>query len=367
MLLWLLDHFAPLLEQLEFYASGDSRVFLTARIALASVTAFLMSLLIGPFAIRWLKRRCQERIASDSDYLNELQADKDQTPTMGGLFIVASIVMAILMWGDLSNTFTLLGLFTVVSFGTLGAFDDWTKLSTTSNGIRARKKMIVQSLLAAVISGFLYMELSQIPRGLELIWPVGNSGLFLGIGFCLWAVFVMVGSSNAVNLTDGLDGLATGCSLMSGAAFAAIAYLAGHKVLSAYLSIPYIPGSGEIAIMLGALVGALLGFLWFNCYPAQVFMGDTGSLAIGSLLAFSALVTRQEILLVVIGGVFVIETLSVILQVGWFRMTGRRLIRCSPLHNHFLFKGDHEIKIVVRFWIGAAILAIVGMATLKIR
>jgi len=366
MLLWLLDHFAPLLEQLEFYSTGDSRVFLTARIALASVTSFLISLLLGPFAIRWLKRRCQERIASDSEYLNELQAEKDQTPTMGGIFIVASIVLAILMWGDLTNSFTLLGLVTVISFGTLGAVDDWTKLSTTRNGLRARQKFAIQSLLALVISGFLYLEMSAIPRGLELIWPLGNFGVSLGIGFVVWGLFVLVGSSNAVNLTDGLDGLATGCSLMSGAAFAAIAYLAGHKVLSTYLSIPYIPGSGEIAILLGALVGAMLGFLWFNCYPAQVFMGDTGSLAIGALLAFSALVTRQEILLVVIGGVFVIETLSVIFQVGWFRMTGRRLIRCSPLHNHYLFKGDHEIKIVVRFWIGAALLAIVGMASLKI-
>ncbi|MBD3675145.1 MAG: phospho-N-acetylmuramoyl-pentapeptide-transferase [Planctomycetaceae bacterium] len=367
MLLWLLDHFAPLLEQLEFYSTGDSRVFLTVRIALASVTAFLMSLLLGPFAIRWLKRRCKERIASDSEHLNELQADKDQTPTMGGLFIVASLVIAILLWGDLSNHFTLLGLFTVISFATLGAIDDWTKLSTTRNGLRARQKLAVQALLAAIISGFLYFELSSVPRGLELIWPLGNNGLYLGVGFILWALLVLVGSSNAVNLTDGLDGLATGCSLMSGAAFAAIAYLAGHKVLSSYLSITYIPGSGEIAILLGALVGAMLGFLWFNCYPAQVFMGDTGSLAIGALLAFSALVTRQEILWVVIGGIFVIETLSVIFQVGWFRMTGRRLIRCSPLHNHFLFKGDHEIKIVVRFWIGAALLAIVGMASLKIR
>lgn len=367
MLLWLLEHFAPLLEQLEIFASGDSRVFLTARIALASITSFLISLLIGPFAIRWLKRRCKERIVSDSAYLNELQADKDQTPTMGGIIIIASITTAILMWGDLTSSFALLGLFTIVSFGTLGAIDDWTKLSTNRNGLRAKQKFLVQSLLATVISGFLYRELSQIPRGLELIWPVGNAGYFLGIGFLVWAVLVLVGSSNAVNLTDGLDGLASGCSLMSGAAFAAIAYLAGHKVLSDYLSIPYIPGSGEIAILLGALVGAMLGFLWFNCYPAQVFMGDTGSLAIGALLAFSALVTRQELLLVVIGGIFVIETLSVIFQVGWFRMTGHRLIRCSPLHNHFLFKGDHEMKIVVRFWIGAAILAIIGMASLKIR
>jgi phospho-N-acetylmuramoyl-pentapeptide-transferase len=367
MLFWLLDRFAPLLEQLEFYSTGDSRVFLTARIALASVTSFLMSLLLGPFAIRWLKRRFTERIASDSERLNELQAEKNQTPTMGGIFIVASIVIALLLWGDLSNSFTLLSLFTVVSFGTLGAVDDWTKLSTNRNGLRGRQKLTIQLVLAAFTAGFLYRELSHIPQGLELIWPIGGVGLFLGIGFIAWAMFVIVGSSNAVNLTDGLDGLASGCTIMSGGAFAALAYLSGHKLLSDYLSIPYIPGSGEIAILLGALVGAMLGFLWFNCYPAQVFMGDTGSLAIGAVLALSALVTRQEVLLAVIGGIFVIETLSVILQVGWFRMTGRRLIACSPLHNHFLFKGEHEIKIVVRFWIGAALLAIVGIASLKIR
>ena len=367
MLLWLLDHFAPLLEQLEVLTTGDSRIYLTARIALASLSSFLLSVILGPFVIRWLKSHCGERIASDSEYLNELQAEKEQTPTMGGLFIVGSLVVSVLLWGDLKSSYLWMGLLTVVSFGALGAVDDWTKLSTSRNGLRAKQKLKIQSLFAAVISGLLYVQLSTVPHGLELIWPFGNAGFVLGPFFLLWSVFVMVGSSNAVNLTDGLDGLATGCSLLAGIAFAAIAYLAGHQAFSEYLSIPYIPGSGEIAILLGALVGAMLGFLWFNCYPAQVFMGDTGSLPIGALLAYSALVTRQEVLLAVIGGVFVIETLSVILQVGWFRMTGNRLIRCSPLHNHFLFKGDHELKIVVRFWIGAALFAIVGMASLKIR
>ena len=367
MLVWLLDRFAPLLERMEFYSSGDSRVFLTARIALASVTSFLMAMILGPFAIRWLKRRFTERIASDSAQLNELQKEKNQTPTMGGIFIVAAIVTALLLWGDLTSPFTHLGLFTVISFGLLGAYDDWTKLKTQRNGLKARHKFAAQLVLASIAASYLYFVMRDLPHGLELIWPVGNWGFPLGIGFILWAMFVMVGSSNAVNLTDGLDGLASGCSIVSAGAFAALAYLAGHKILADYLSIPYIPGSGEIAILLGALVGALLGFLWFNCYPAEVFMGDAGSLAIGALLALSALVTRQEVLLAVIGGVFVIETLSVILQVGWFRMTGKRLIACSPLHNHFLFKGQHEIKIVTRFWIGAVLLAIIGIASLKIR
>jgi len=367
MLLWLLDRFAPLLEQLEFYSTGDSRVFLTARIALASLSSFLLVLLFGPFAIGWLGRRCTERIVSDSERLNELQADKNQTPTMGGILIVASMLIAVLLWGNLTSSLTQLGLFTVVGFGLLGGVDDWTKLRTSRNGMRAKQKLVVQTLLAAAISVGLYVQLGELPQGLELVWPVGNVGIWLGGGFLVWATVVIVGSSNAVNLTDGLDGLSTGCSLMTGSAFAVIAYLAGHKVLASYLSIPYIPGSGEIAILLGAMVGSLLGFLWFNCYPAQIFMGDTGSLAIGAVLAFSALVTRQEILLAVTGGIFVIETMSVILQVGWFRRTGRRLILCSPLHNHFLFKGDHEMKIVVRFWIVAALLAILGLASLKIR
>lgn len=367
MLIWLLDRFLPLSEQLEIHAAGDSRVFLTARIALASLTSFLIAMLFGPFAIRWLKGRFTERIASDSARLNELHKQKERTPTMGGLFIVAAIVAALLLWGDLTSPFTQLSLFTVLAFGALGAADDWTKLRTSKNGMSARRKLQCQFLLAAIVSVWLYFVMDNLPRGLELIWPIGNRGLALGFGFMLWSMFVIVGTSNAVNLTDGLDGLSSGCSIFSGGAFAVIAYLAGHKVLSEYLSIPYIPGSGEIAISLGALVGALLGFLWFNCYPAQVFMGDTGSLSIGALLALSVLVTKQEVLLVVIGGVFVVETLSVILQVAWFKRTGNRILACSPLHNHFLFQGQHEIKIVTRFWIVAALLAILGLASLKIR
>src|SRR6185436_10279542 len=189
----------------------------------------------------------------------------------------------------------------------------------------------------------------------------------LGVGFILWSTFVLVGSSNAVNLTDGLDGLAGGCMVFAGSAFVALTYLAGHKVMAEYLSIPYIPGTGELSIVLGATVGAVLGFLWFNCYPAEVFMGDTGSLPLGALIGLAALVSRQEVLLLIVGGVFVVETLSVIAQVGWFRYRGTRLIACSPLHNHFLFRGQHEMKIVVRFWIVAALLAIIGIASLKIR
>jgi len=366
MLIWLMHRFAPVSEQMEFLSSGDSRVFLTARIALASVTAYLIAMLLGPRAIRWLKRCFPERIASASETLNEIQATKQATPTMGGLFITAGLVLAALVWGDLTNPYVLLGLLTAVAFAALGAADDWIKLSTPRNGLTIRTKLLIQTAIAVVVGVLLYFVHEDVPRGRELIWPFGNVGLSLGAGFIVWSVLVMVGSSNAVNLTDGLDGLAGGCTIFAGSAFIALCYLAGHAIMADYLNIPFIAGSGELAVVIGALVGAMLGFLWFNCYPAQVFMGDTGALTIGALLALAALVTRQEALLVVVGGVFVIETLSVIAQVGWFRLTGHRLIACSPLHNHFLLRGQHEMKIVVRFWIGSALLAIVAVASLKI-
>jgi phospho-N-acetylmuramoyl-pentapeptide-transferase len=367
MLVWLLNRFAPLLDQMEIHTSGDSRVFLTARTALASVTAFLLAIAFGPLAIRWLKNRFRERIESGSKRLNELQANKSKTPTMGGLFVVGAICIAILLWGDLSSRYVQLALVVAIGFAALGAIDDWIKLSTSRNGLSIRQKLLVQIALSLVVGFFLYREHLTKPHGLELIWPIGNRGIWLGGGFVFWCVLVLVGGSNAVNLTDGLDGLATGCMVFAGSAFVALTYLAGHSVLAGYLSIPYIPGCGELSIVLGAMVGAMLGFLWFNCYPAQVFMGDTGALAIGALLALAALATRQEMLLVVVGGIFVVETVSVILQVGWYRLTGGRLIACSPLHNHFLFKGQHEFKIVVRFWIGSALLAIMAVASLKIR
>jgi phospho-N-acetylmuramoyl-pentapeptide-transferase len=367
MLVWLLNRFAPLLAQMELHSSGDSRVFLTARTALASLTSFLIAILLGPIAIRWLKARFQERIDSDSERLNELQAKKQSTPTMGGLFVISAVVIAVLLWGDLTSRFVQIALFVAIGFATLGAVDDWIKLCTQQNGLRIKQKLLVQILLASVAGCLLFLELGEIPYGLKLIWPFGNYALPLGAGFVLWSMLVMVGSSNAVNLTDGLDGLASGCMIFAGSAFVALTYLAGHKVMAEYLSIPFIPGAGELSIVMGALVGSILGFLWFNCYPAQVFMGDTGSLSIGALLGLAALVSRQEFLLVIVGGIFVLETLSVILQVGWFRLTGSRLITCSPLHNHFLFKGQHEFKIVVRFWIGSALLAMMAVASLKIR
>ena len=367
MLIWLLHHFGSLLERLEPHAAGESRVFLTTRTALASLTAFLLAIVLGPRAIAWLRKRFRERIASDSARLNELHAGKAATPTMGGLFILGSVVLSILLWGDLTNRYVQIGLLVATGLGGLGAADDWIKLNSRRNGLSVRQKLLGQSLIALAAGAILYLFHRDRPLGLELLWPFGGAGVWLGAGFIVWSTLVLVGSSNAVNLTDGLDGLAGGCMIFSGSAFAALAYLAGHRVMAEYLHIPYFPGAGELAIVLGATVGAVLGFLWFNCYPAQVFMGDTGSLPLGGLIGLAALVTRQEALLIIIGGVFVLETLSVILQVAWFRCTGRRVLACSPLHNHLLFRGEHEVKIVTRFWIGAALLAIAGIASLKIR
>ena len=366
MLVWLLHRFSPLLEKMEVLSSGDSRVFLTARIALASVTSFVTAILLGPFAIRWLKGRFRERIDSNSKRLNQLQAKKQSTPTMGGLFIVAAIILSSLIWGDLENRYLQLGILTAFTFGLLGAIDDCVKLKTSRNGITVLQKLGTQIVLSLLIGTLLYFKCQQQPGGPIFYWPFGNFSLYLGGGFILWAALVIVGTSNAVNLTDGLDGLASGCTIFTGASFVALTYLAGHIILAEYLSIPYIAGCGELGIAMGSMVGAVLGFLWFNCYPAQVFMGDTGALPIGALLALSALITHQEILLVIIGGVFVIETLSVIVQLGWHRLTGHRIIECSPLHNHYLICGHHEMKIVVRFWISSALLAILGITSLKI-
>lgn len=366
MVIWLLKTFSPLLEQLEVLSTGDSRVFLTARIVLASISSFLFAILLGPLAIRWLEKRFRERVDSASEKLNEIHASKNSTPTMGGIFIVGSILISAFLWADLSNRYVQLGILVAAGFALLGAYDDWIKLSTSQNGLKPRQKLIVQALLSTIVGGVLYYNHSQLHSGLDLIMPVTRLTCYLGIFFIPWSILVLVGSSNAVNLTDGLDGLASGCMVFAGSSFAGLTYLAGHKVMAEYLQMPYIPGAGELSIILGAAVGAVLGFLWFNCYPAQVFMGDTGSLPLGALLGLAALVIRQEALLVIAGGIFVVETLSVILQVTWFKRTGNRVLACSPLHNHFLFKGQHEMKIVVRFWICSALLAIIAIASLKI-
>lgn len=367
MLVWLLRHFSPLQEQIVHVSTGDSRIFLTARVAIAAVTSFLVAWFFGPIAIRWLKARFRERIDSASTILNQLHAGKNETPTMGGMFIVAAVLAAALICGDLQNSYLRMALVATVGFGTIGAIDDWIKIRTSKRGLTVRQKFLLQLGLGGLLSVWLFQVQQPQPLGLELVSPIGHHGIWLGPVFAVWATLVVVGSSNGVNLTDGLDGLAGGCVVFTGSAFAVLTYLSGHRVMADYFSIPHMIGAGELSVILGALVGAMLGFLWYNCHPAQVFMGDTGSLPTGALLGLAALVIRQEVLLVIIGGVFVIETLSVILQVAWFRWTGRRLIACSPLHNHFVLRGEPETRIVVRFWIGSALLALLGVASLKIQ
>ncbi len=367
MLHWLLHRYGDTLDRLEWVASGETRVYLTARTALAAATSFLVAWLFGPIAIRWLKQRFRERVDSASARLNELHASKNATPTMGGMFIVAAIVATGLLWGDLSSAYVQQALVVVTAFGVLGGVDDWVKIRTAKRGLTARQKFLGQCILAVVVAVWLYQVQLPRPNGLDLVSPIGRWVLPLGSAFILWAIFVLVGASNGVNLTDGLDGLAGGCLVFAASAFTALSYLSGHRIMAEYLNIPHFAGAGELGVLFGAMVGAMLGFLWYNCYPAEVFMGDTGSLPAGALLGYGALVLRQEALLVLIGGVFVVETLSVMLQVSWFKWTRKRLLLCSPLHNHYLFRGDHEMKIVVRFWITAALLALLAIASLKIR
>ncbi|HEY0982659.1 phospho-N-acetylmuramoyl-pentapeptide-transferase [Schlesneria sp.] len=367
MLVWLLNYYGSAVESLAGVSTGDSRVFLTIRIALATLISFTTALFFGPYAIKWLKLRFRERIVSASARLNELHSAKRDTPTMGGIFIVLSIVVAGVVCGDLSNRYLLQSLLVVIAFGAIGAHDDWIKVTGRGRGLSVRQKFFWQWVIALGIATLLYFVQFEKPRGLELVFPIGKAGLSLGALFIAWAAFVMVGSSNGVNLTDGLDGLASGCLIFAGSAFTALSYVSGHRVMAEYLSIAHMTGAGELGVVFGALVGAMLGFLWFNCHPAQVFMGDSGSLPTGALLGYGALVTRQELLLLIVGGVFVVETLSVILQVGCYKLTGKRVLACSPLHNHFVFKGEPETRIVARFWIAAALLAMVGVASLKIR
>lgn len=366
MLLWLLRALSS--------AGDQTAPFLTLRIAAAAILSFTAALALGPFAIAWLKRKkIGERIASASETLNQLHAAKKDTPTMGGVFIVAAIIVTALVCGDLSNGLLTFGLGTLAVFAAIGIADDYTKLTTSRHGMSAKTKFVALTLWSLNVGLGLSVlrsipELATTSRDLEQLavdWGVPSVSVII-IG-ALWRAFVLVGSSNAVNLTDGLDGLAPGCLVCAGSAISALAYLSGHRIMADHLNISHVIGAGELAVLGAAMVGATLGFLWYNAPPAQVFMGDSGSLPLGGLLAFMALAIHQEWLLVLIGGVFVAEALSVILQVSSYKLTGRRIFACAPLHHHFQFRGMPETKIVIRFWIVAALLAIAGLATLPLR
>ncbi len=338
---------------------------ITLRALLAAGVSFLAALVVGSRLIRWLNFHFREPNLSPSDEIRDLHRHKQWTPTMGGLFLVAGLMIAVLLLGDLENQYLPIVLVTLIGLTAIGAADDLNKLSGRGNGLSPRAKLSAQIGVALVAALFLYAIARQQAGGLDLNVPlVGRVGQ-LGLWFVPLAVLVIVGSSNAVNLTDGLDGLAGGCLLSATCAMGIVTYASGHAQWSAYLNVPHVAGAGELLVVVGGLVGGVLGFLWFNCHPAQVFMGDTGSLPLGGLLGLLAVIVRQEFLLAIVGGVFVIETLSVVAQVFWHRWTRRRIFRCAPLHHHFQLIGWPESKIVVRFWIASVLCAVVGLAMLK--
>jgi phospho-N-acetylmuramoyl-pentapeptide-transferase len=342
--------------------------YITFRSGGAVVTSLLISFLFGSRVIDWLKSKQGEGQPIRLDGPEGHLVRKKGTPTMGGFLILLAIICSTLLWMDLSNGFTWVVLFVTVGFGGIGFFDDYTKLTKRSSHGLAGKRKIVAEILVATVAAVAIMQLTGDGLSTKFAVPFFKTVLLdLGWFFLPVAVFVMVGSSNSVNLTDGLDGLAIVPSMIAAASFGLIAYLAGNVVFANYLQIHHVLGSGELAVFCGALVGASLGFLWFNAPPAMVFMGDTGSLSIGAALGCIAVITKSEIVLAIIGGLFVLETVSVIVQVASFKLTGKRVFRMAPLHHHFEKKGWAEPTIVIRFWIIASILAIAGLSTLKLR
>jgi phospho-N-acetylmuramoyl-pentapeptide-transferase len=361
MLLWILQRLPILsLESL----SGWSKI--TPRATLAAGLSFVVAVLLGPWWIAWLRRHFREAIKSDSAEVARLHRDKQSTPTMGGLFVMAALIASLLLFGDLENGYLAPTLIVAVGLTLVGVVDDLVKLRTTANGIGVRSKFVAQLLVAGGAAVLLYQQQAAVHDGLLLRLPVIGVSFSLGWWFVPLAIVVIVGASNAVNLTDGLDGLAGGCLLAAIAAMTGLVYAAGHAEWAAYLGVPRIPHAGEMTVLAGGMIGAVLGFLWFNCHPAQVFLGNTGALPLGGLLGVLAVVARQEVLLVIVAGVFVVEALSVIVQVGYYKWSRRRLLRCAPLHHHFQFLGWAENKIVVRFWIASALCSLLGAASLKI-
>ncbi|HUO82683.1 MAG TPA: phospho-N-acetylmuramoyl-pentapeptide-transferase [Gammaproteobacteria bacterium] len=341
--------------------------YLTMRAILGALTALVICFLIGPMMIRRLSvRQIGQNIRNDGPATHLLKAG---TPTMGGALILIAVAISTLLWSSLENRFVWIVLGVLTAFGLVGFVDDYKKLILRdSAGLPARVKFFWQSLAALGASLALYLTAVDPAVESALLVPYFKDLLIpLGAFYIFFAAFVIVGTSNAVNLTDGLDGLAIMPAVLVGGGLGVIAYVTGHVNFADYLGLPYIAGAGEMLVFCASLVGAGLGFLWFNAYPAQVFMGDVGALAIGAALGAVAVVTRQEIVLVIMGGVFVMETVSVILQVASYKLTGRRIFRMAPLHHHFELKGWAEPKVIVRFWIITVILVLIGLASLKIR
>jgi len=348
----------------------------------AVLTSFLIAVLLGPKIIRWLMtKKIGDKPEFHHEALNELTKQKANTPTMGGLIIILAVLVSTLLWAKLNNPFIQKAIILVIWFGVLGGVDDWLKLTSdirhrSRDGLKAWEKLLFQIGGAVLIARFLYADFANIDDG-KLFWmPFYKYGIPLASWmFVMIAIFYLTATSNAVNLTDGMDGLATGCVGIVSLVLILLCYVASETMTrtspitwSSYLLLPHIPDAGELCIFYSSICGAVLGFLWFNCHPAQAFMGDVGSLPLGAAMGYGALVTRNEILLLVIGGVFVIELMSVIIQVGYFKYSGgKRVFKCAPIHHHFHLSGWSEPQVVVRFWLLATVFATVALATLKLR
>jgi phospho-N-acetylmuramoyl-pentapeptide-transferase len=342
--------------------------YITFRSGAACLTALVVSFYLGPRVIRWLKHVQRQGQPIREDGPERHLIEKKGTPTMGGVLILFALTISTLLWVDLRNSYIWPVLFVTLGYGALGFLDDYLKLSRrNTRGVPARLKLIVQ-MTVGLIAGAWIMAMTREPLASGVTVPVLKEVLIpLGYGFPVFAMLVMLGSSNAANLTDGLDGLAIVPAIIVAGVFALISYLVGNRIFSDYLQLNAVPGAGELGVFCAALIGAGLGFLWFNAPPAAVFMGDTGSLALGGALGAVAVATKHEIVLMIAGGLFVVETVSVIVQVFWYRRTGRRVFLMAPLHHHFEKKGWAEPTIVIRFWIISMILGLVALATLKIR
>ena len=360
MLLWLAD----ILSQ--YFSFFNVFQYLTLRGILGVLTALTIAFVIGPIMIKKLSYHQIGQTIRDDGPQSHLS--KAGTPTMGGALILVAIIVSTLLWADLSNRYVWIVLFVTTVFGGVGWVDDYRKVvQKNSRGLPAKWKYFWQSVAGLGAAVILYIT-STSPAETQLLVPFfKNIQIDLGWGYIVLVYFVIVGTSNAVNLTDGLDGLAIMPTVMVGGALGVFAYVLGNSQFSEYLNFPYLAGAGELIVICGAIVGSGLGFLWFNTYPAQVFMGDVGALSLGATLGVIAVITRQEIVLFIMGGVFVMETVSVILQVGSYKLTGRRIFRMAPIHHHFELKGWAEPKVIVRFWIITFILVLIGLATLKLR
>lgn len=362
MFYYLYEYLYPLGKEYKFLKIFNVFQYVTFRSIGAVITALLICFIIGPKIIRYLRAK------KIGQYVRELgpksHYSKSGTPTMGGIVMIISVFISTLLWARYTNRFIWICVLSMLGFGLIGFLDDYIKLiKKSSEGLAAHFKMLGLFVVSAGISVWIYFSVPS-----TLYFPFVSSPLFnMGIFFIIFSMIVMLGASNAVNLTDGLDGLAIGLSLLVVATFTLFAYLTGHKAISEYLKIPFIQGSSEITVFMGAMAGAGLGFLWYNSHPAEVFMGDTGSLYLGGTLGTTAVILKKEFLLMIVGGVFVIEAVSVILQVFYFKRTGKRIFKMAPLHHHFELNGIPESKIITRFWVIGIMLALLGVATLKLQ